>query len=376
MSTYHAFYAPGPVEEAATTAEVQTSTLERFRYRSAGLWPFSALLNHSCISNVERCFIGDALIMRATVDMPAGTELTTSYVRQGDPTATQKLRVFWGFECQCALCADERCTPPIKLQRRELALHMANLYLAGLRNMRRPTDVRPNVDLPTVEARVLEAARQFAQPRQAPQTTAAAAAAAAASTSGGPLAAASSEWVPRQGLADVLNRLSAAYARAARALPTGPGSTAADVARRRAYADKAAAYALSALRQLGYVVRETGGRWRRNPDIAGGRQDTLRDTTTATAVDEAAGRAGDQQPARPPGAGPRPPLVVLKWGARTMHVERIWFSLVRAYLLGDAPAALVDAAKGYARTSYCFMIGEDTTFEREFAKEMSENQGA
>ncbi len=393
-STYNSLYAMGPLEEHELKADEETSTLKRFAYNSGGLWPFTALINHSCNSNVSRTFIGDALILRAAVDLPAGAELLTSYVMQGDPAAATKLRAFWGIECHCVLCADARRTPHAVVERRQRAVDLASSSVTGFRAIRQLTQLPVRnadamvdravrraerrtglrVDLPAVEARVLEAAREFAQPRPAAAPaagtagagTAGAGAAGAAGAGAGAAAtattraAASGEWVPRHSLAYLLLQLSTTYAEAASRLPASGGSNAPNAGgERRAHADKAVAYALAALRQLGYVIREDSGRWRRDRDGSGGGQGVLAGPV-ATGAD-AQGAVGQ----------PPPPLVVVQWGARTIGVERIWFSLVRGYRLGGAPAALADAAKEYARTCYCFMIGEDVTFEREFATAMS-----
>ncbi|KAK7946933.1 uncharacterized protein PG986_011254 [Apiospora aurea] len=74
---------------------------------SCGLWPKASFLNHSCLPNCRCSFIGDMLILRATRDLPAGSELEISYL--GDPTAPlgrEKLMRIWGFACRCALCTN------------------------------------------------------------------------------------------------------------------------------------------------------------------------------------------------------------------------------------------------------------------------------
>jgi hypothetical protein len=45
-----------------------------------GIWPEVALLNHSCLPNVVVFALGDRLVVRAAKDLPAGAQLTRSYV--------------------------------------------------------------------------------------------------------------------------------------------------------------------------------------------------------------------------------------------------------------------------------------------------------
>jgi hypothetical protein len=58
--------------------------------------PFAALLNPSGNSNVERCFISHAQILRAFADLPATAKLLTLYVRQADAAAATKLLLVLG----------------------------------------------------------------------------------------------------------------------------------------------------------------------------------------------------------------------------------------------------------------------------------------
>ncbi|KAJ3161492.1 hypothetical protein HDU86_007274 [Geranomyces michiganensis] len=67
-----------------------------------GIWLHAAYMNHSCVPNSRRTFIGDMMIIRASRDIRAGEELTMSYYH--DPKMAykdlkQKLSQ-WHFECQ------------------------------------------------------------------------------------------------------------------------------------------------------------------------------------------------------------------------------------------------------------------------------------
>ncbi|KAK8024517.1 hypothetical protein PG993_012583 [Apiospora rasikravindrae] len=75
---------------------------------ACGLWPKASFLNHSCLPNCRRSFIGDMLVLRATRDLPAGNELEIGYLGGGPTTIAdrEKLVHIWGFACHCALCTN------------------------------------------------------------------------------------------------------------------------------------------------------------------------------------------------------------------------------------------------------------------------------
>ncbi|KAL2066486.1 hypothetical protein VTL71DRAFT_2557 [Oculimacula yallundae] len=89
---------------------------------TTGLWITSSYINHSCMGTCDRSYIGDMQIVRAARDMPAGTELTFSYIALEDTEAMKTtLMDGWGFECDCARCADDRSTSSnVKAQRQKL----------------------------------------------------------------------------------------------------------------------------------------------------------------------------------------------------------------------------------------------------------------
>ncbi|CAI7581905.1 unnamed protein product [Penicillium glandicola] len=84
---------------------------------NCGVWPYASKLNHSCMSNAHRAFIGDMMIIRAAVDIPADTELTIWYLLPAPENQPMDFR-HWGFECCCAMCADVRATDPCILENR------------------------------------------------------------------------------------------------------------------------------------------------------------------------------------------------------------------------------------------------------------------
>ncbi|KAJ9623481.1 hypothetical protein H2203_005741 [Taxawa tesnikishii (nom. ined.)] len=76
---------------------------------STGLWIWAAYINHSCIPNTGREYIGDMMIVRATRSITAGEEILSSYDSSADyDERTLSLTTTWGFECNCALCAAEK----------------------------------------------------------------------------------------------------------------------------------------------------------------------------------------------------------------------------------------------------------------------------
>ncbi|KAK8067626.1 TPR domain protein [Apiospora saccharicola] len=84
-------------------------------YASCGPWPLASRMNHSCLPNCRRSFIGDMLIVRATRDLSAGAELDISY-RGGSRALTASdrewLKSTWGFTCECELCISSPASPP------------------------------------------------------------------------------------------------------------------------------------------------------------------------------------------------------------------------------------------------------------------------
>jgi hypothetical protein len=71
-----------------------------------GFWVHASYVNHSCLPNTVRTFIGDVHFLRACRDIAVGEELTHQYVSpEIDISARQeKLQNTWGFECDCRLC--------------------------------------------------------------------------------------------------------------------------------------------------------------------------------------------------------------------------------------------------------------------------------
>ncbi|KAL2066321.1 hypothetical protein VTL71DRAFT_2392 [Oculimacula yallundae] len=91
---------------------------------SSGVWVFSATINHACIANCRRSFIGDMQIIRASCDLPPDTELLFPYhslaAQDHDYEATQRELEEYGFVCACELCSDAKSMSKQTLERRRV----------------------------------------------------------------------------------------------------------------------------------------------------------------------------------------------------------------------------------------------------------------
>ena len=73
-----------------------------------GLWSRTACFNNSCVPNCFNFQLGDMMVVCATKDIPAGTELTISYCGLLE-THTKRTDAFkaFGFQCCCPRCEKE-----------------------------------------------------------------------------------------------------------------------------------------------------------------------------------------------------------------------------------------------------------------------------
>lgn len=109
----------------------QSEPSENKKFHSCGVWPLASYINHSCYSNVRRSFIGDMMIVRATQDLPANTELFFWYTHPSDSTskANQPNLKHWGFKCNCMICQDSTETEESDLmKRRRLTADLVNAF--------------------------------------------------------------------------------------------------------------------------------------------------------------------------------------------------------------------------------------------------------
>jgi len=89
--------------------------------QAKGLWVHASFLNHACVPNTLRSFVGDMLISRATRDIKEGEEIFQQYVpvKSLVDVRNKQFKEGWGFECGCVLCAGERRSPDAKLAKRK-----------------------------------------------------------------------------------------------------------------------------------------------------------------------------------------------------------------------------------------------------------------
>lgn len=107
---------------------------EEHSYTTCGTWLLASRINHSCVGNCRRSFIGDMQIIRATSDLPADTELFHCY-RPPLPLESyeeaQKHLSNWGFTCGCDLCMARKATPSTAIQRRKAIYRKLNTVMNG-----------------------------------------------------------------------------------------------------------------------------------------------------------------------------------------------------------------------------------------------------
>ncbi|KAK5651508.1 hypothetical protein OQA88_11962 [Cercophora sp. LCS_1] len=92
--------------------------------QAKGVWVHAANMNHSCVPNSMRAFLGDMLISRATRDIKAGEEIFQQYVpvKALLDVRNKQYKESWIFECNCTLCAGERNSTDAMLAKRKEAL--------------------------------------------------------------------------------------------------------------------------------------------------------------------------------------------------------------------------------------------------------------
>ena len=72
-----------------------------------GIYPLVSLVNHSCHPNACFVFAGNELMLRALEPIPAGAEITVSYVdcRRVAPVRHAHLLKNYDFLCRCDVCS-------------------------------------------------------------------------------------------------------------------------------------------------------------------------------------------------------------------------------------------------------------------------------
>ncbi|KAL5116298.1 hypothetical protein ACEQ8H_005756 [Pleosporales sp. CAS-2024a] len=104
---------------------------ERARNASTGLWVQAAYINHSCMPNAWKEYIGDMMVVRATRGISAGEEIFHAYDESSDYVARQaSLMTTWGFHCVCKLCEAESADDAKVRAKREQLRGEAEAFVA------------------------------------------------------------------------------------------------------------------------------------------------------------------------------------------------------------------------------------------------------
>ncbi|TVY65370.1 Protein unc-45-like protein A [Fusarium oxysporum f. sp. cubense] len=126
IASLNGFGAPRTSRESflqATSSSRDMTGGKDFKYTTSGIWLLASRINHSCVGNCRRSFIGDMHIVRATRDLLADTELFFCYrlpVPFESYQEAQKGFNNWGFTCDCGLCLCKKATSRSVFQRRKV----------------------------------------------------------------------------------------------------------------------------------------------------------------------------------------------------------------------------------------------------------------
>ncbi|KAJ4137178.1 hypothetical protein NW768_002759 [Fusarium equiseti] len=125
IASLNAFGAPRTSRESflhATSSSNNMTSGKDSKYTTSGIWLIASRINHSCVGNCRRSFIGDMQIVRATKDLAADTELSFCYrlpVPFESYQEAQKGFNNWGFTCNCELCLCKKATSRSVFQKRK-----------------------------------------------------------------------------------------------------------------------------------------------------------------------------------------------------------------------------------------------------------------
>ncbi|KAF1916621.1 hypothetical protein BDU57DRAFT_497419 [Ampelomyces quisqualis] len=101
------------------------------RNASTGLWLHAAYINHSCVPNARKEYIGDVMLVRATRAITAGEQIFHAYDQSSDYDARRAaLMTTWGFACACALCEAETSESKDTRAKREELRGEADAFVA------------------------------------------------------------------------------------------------------------------------------------------------------------------------------------------------------------------------------------------------------
>ncbi|KLO07469.1 hypothetical protein SCHPADRAFT_932417 [Schizopora paradoxa] len=94
------------------------------------LYVAPSLMNHSCMPNARREFIGTAIVIRTIQDLKKGEEVTVSYIDAQVSYDERRFRLMnsWRFNCSCGVCeADDEDGYEARESRRALSKKMDDL---------------------------------------------------------------------------------------------------------------------------------------------------------------------------------------------------------------------------------------------------------
>lgn len=98
---------------------------------STGAWLTASFINHDCIGNAQRAFIGDMMIIHATRDIAKDEEIFMRYRNPDDDNAEFQsiMKRSWHFLCRCRVCVAEGATPDAARENRVTLLKRIKAFM-------------------------------------------------------------------------------------------------------------------------------------------------------------------------------------------------------------------------------------------------------
>lgn len=95
-----------------------------------GIWIQASYINHSCLANVSRAFVGDMMVIRAQRTIKKGEELLHTYVPSHN-SVEKKKKAFkaMGFTCKCEVCKVQTGVSDREQQQRQQAMEQFDKLL-------------------------------------------------------------------------------------------------------------------------------------------------------------------------------------------------------------------------------------------------------
>lgn len=149
------------IESCDGSSPTGNKTSEKEEHHSCGIWTHASYINHSCTSSARRAFIGDMMIVRASRDMEAGTEITFWYKSPDALKSAKDLdeaHKHWDFVCGCAMCLDTRATSAAVLRKRQ------KLTDDVMRAFHFDTPTAPKAELERIERLIDSLSQTYTQP--------------------------------------------------------------------------------------------------------------------------------------------------------------------------------------------------------------------